>query len=409
MDNKEAREAMVAEQIERFRTLYAHQLEARERHAWAALLLSNASPGSGRWLHYTGGATKRFRMGDDLFKDALRLRCMLRPSEAAQIAATRCTCRTVVQQHVTHLLDCKCNQWYYTHRHNTACELLAALIRRIRPDVIIHRESLLRATDDEVYEAENEVVVAVETRGERDGTYHVTAREEGVEVVYEVAEETRGEQESGTSSEEVAADEVVNATENVQVETRGEPETGTSRGELEGGERAEGESGAASMSVAEVVDARAPVGPVTAQVPARATPAVTDNRRSDLVCIFPHARYTIDLSFVNPGCRKYIRQSRSHMTDGAAAAEREKEKCAKYADVPGMGEGGQGGFVPFAVEVTGRLGRAARMFIKEITTLEDTFHTSNFLSALSAMSAMHLSMMFKNNLRKFTELEHVVF
>jgi len=95
--------------------------------------------------------------------------------------------------------------------------------------------------------------------------------------------------------------------------------------------------------------------------------------------------------------------------DGAAAAEREKEKRAKYADVPGMGEGGAGGFVPFAVEVTGRLGLAARQFIKDITSIEDTFHLSNFLSALSAMSALHLSMMVKNKMRKFSELERVVF
>jgi len=115
------------------------------------------------------------------------------------------------------------------------------------------------------------------------------------------------------------------------------------------------------------------------------------------------------MSFVNPGCRKYIRQSRSHEVQGAAAAEREKEKRAKYANVPGMGEGGTGGFVPFAVEVTGMLGHAAWKFIREIASIEDTFHLSNFLSALSAMSAMHLSMMVKNNMRKFSELERVEF
>ncbi len=127
------------------------------------------------------------------------------------------------------------------------------------------------------------------------------------------------------------------------------------------------------------------------------------------MCIFPHATYTIDMSFVNPGCRKYIRRSRSHEVDGAAAAEREKEKRAKYADVPGMEEGGSGGFVPFVVEVTGRMGRAARKFLKDIASFDDTFHLSNFFSALSAMSAMHLSMMIKHKLRKFTELEHVEF
>ncbi len=115
------------------------------------------------------------------------------------------------------------------------------------------------------------------------------------------------------------------------------------------------------------------------------------------------------MSFVNPGCRKYIRQSRSHEVHGAAAEEREKEKRKKYADVPGMGEGGTGGFVPFAVEGTGRLGRAAWKFIREIASIEDTYHLSNFLSALSAMSAMHLSMMIKTKMRKFSELERVEF
>jgi len=79
------------------------------------------------------------------------------------MAASRCPCVPDAQQHVTHLLDCKCNQRYYILRHNTASDLLAALIRRIRPDVIIHRELLLRAPDEEVAdgvvegEGENEV------------------------------------------------------------------------------------------------------------------------------------------------------------------------------------------------------------------------------------------------------------
>jgi len=400
MTDKDARQQMLAAQMERFNQLYTDQAEDPQRRAWAALLLSNASRGSGRWLQYTGGATKRFRMGDDLFKDALRLRCMLLPSEAAQIAASRCQCKQAAQQHVTHLLDCKCNQWYYIHRHNTACDLLAAFIRKIRPDVIIHREQLLRAPDEEE-ETEDEVS---EDGGNEGGS------EGGSERGSEGGSEGGGEGED--QGEDEGREEGRDEGGGVGGEEGGDQAVGLIREEGDTSEESGGEEGAESGAAREGLST-APGGTEGAMpaavTPARRTADVVGDRRSDLVCIFPHATYTIDMSFVNPGCRKYIRRSRSHEVEGAAAAERENEKRAKYADVPGMEEGGAGGFVPFAVEVTGRIGCAGWKFIRAIATIEDTFCLSNFLSALSAMSAMHLSMMVKNKMRKFSELERVKF
>ena len=82
---------------------------------------------------------------------------------------------------------------------------------------------------------------------------------------------------------------------------------------------------------------------------------------------------------------------------------------SKYADLPGMEAGGSEGLVPFVIESTGRLGKKAKEFLKAIVPSDDTFHLSNFLNALSAMSAMHLSIMLQLKMREFTELEHIVF
>ena len=399
MDEKDAREAMVDAQKELHQRLYEHQLETPQSYAWAALLKSNCSPGSGRWLQYIGGATKRFRMEDAVFKVALRQRCMLTPSEAAQRAATLCQCALATQQHVTHLLDCKSNQWYYMHRHNTACELLAAYIRRIRPDVIIHREMSVWSMEEEEGGGDGRE----ENEGD-DGGGMGAGREDAVQ------EDEREDGTRGNETEDAARVERGSA---ALEEERGDGTHGSESREPTAELTREERNGREEGSEREIATpattegARAPADSVGATQGAPA--AAADNRRSDLVCIFPHAKYTIDMSFVNPGCRKYIRRSRSHLVDGAAALEREHEKHVKYADVPGMADGGGGRFVPFAVEVTGRLGLAARRFIKDISSIEDTFHRSNFLSALSATCAMHLSMMVINKLRKLSELERIEF
>jgi hypothetical protein len=72
-----------------------------------------------------------------------------------------------------------------------------------------------------------------------------------------------------------------------------------------------------------------------------------------------------------------------------------------------MGPGGAYGFTPFVVEATGRLGAAARNFIKLISGEDgtNTYHLSNFYNALSAMTALYNSLMLKGARRKLHTLE----
>jgi hypothetical protein len=72
-----------------------------------------------------------------------------------------------------------------------------------------------------------------------------------------------------------------------------------------------------------------------------------------------------------------------------------------------MGPEGAYGFTPFVVEATGRLGAAARNFIKKMAGEDgtNTYHLSNFYNALSAMTALYNSLMLKGAQRKLHALE----
>jgi hypothetical protein len=76
-------------------------------------------------------------------------------------------------------------------------------------------------------------------------------------------------------------------------------------------------------------------------------------------------RADIFVMITNPACRSCLR-CRSDRFAGRAAKMREKRKRIKYGGLPGMGPEGAYGFTPFVVEATGRLGAAARNFIKKI-------------------------------------------
>jgi hypothetical protein len=68
------------------------------------------------------------------------------------------------------------------------------------------------------------------------------------------------------------------------------------------------------------------------------------------------------------------------------------EKVAKYSPVPGMEAGGRGGFTPFVIESTGRLGPAAHKFLTEIGQGK-SYYLSQLYTALSALSALYNSLM----------------
>eukprot|EP00598_Pedospumella_elongata_P004654 CAMPEP_0184971534 /NCGR_PEP_ID=MMETSP1098-20130426/3751_1 /TAXON_ID=89044 /ORGANISM="Spumella elongata, Strain CCAP 955/1" /LENGTH=1204 /DNA_ID=CAMNT_0027493679 /DNA_START=193 /DNA_END=3807 /DNA_ORIENTATION=- len=389
VDDEVARKAVRAEQNDAFEEIHRAFTSSRSSHAWAALLLSNRNSGSGRWLNYSGGLAKRFQMRDALFKDALRLRCMVAPSAAARLAAQACSCSPSAQQHLTHLLDCKSNQWSYTHRHNTACDILASLVRAVRPDALVTKEVLLR---DSLGPAWRETLVAPANSAE-------AAEGQGAPTGQDDQEDLEDREVEGEEEDE-------------------DPLAAAEAGTEHSGPLA-ADSGTARSADTTAIPAAEPASSSAATAPTPLLPvggptsarraAAANNRRSDLIVLLPNAKFTLDVSFVNPGCRKYIRTAKTHLHQGSAAEAREKEKMSKYADLPGMEAGGREGLVPFIIESTGRLGKRAKEFLKAIVPSDDTFHLSNFLNALSAMSAMHLSIMLQLKMREFTELEHIVF
>jgi hypothetical protein len=139
LSDKEASRFLEESRVEVFdRVLASLRSQCPARAAW---LLSSCTSDSGRWLYYCGGIARRFRMSDDCYVDAVRRRCLLQlsPGEAA-VAEHGCECGAHLRRHVTHLLDCPRNQYYFQQRHHTACTLLKALLQRVFPGAIIQQE-----------------------------------------------------------------------------------------------------------------------------------------------------------------------------------------------------------------------------------------------------------------------------
>jgi hypothetical protein len=113
--------------------------------------------------------------------------------------------------------------------------------------------------------------------------------------------------------------------------------------------------------------------------------------RADIIAVRGHITYTIDVAVSNPAARSFLRKGSATVVD-AAAIERERTKTLRYSTIPGLMEGG--GFKPFVIEATGRLGPAARAFIDEITG-DNTLRRTYFLSAMSACIAKYNSLMFR--------------
>lgn len=111
--------------------------------------------------------------------------------------------------------------------------------------------------------------------------------------------------------------------------------------------------------------------------------------RADIVAWDGGRCYVIDVAISNPACRTYVRALSDEFAD-RAAVRREQTKRARYAGVPGLLEGG--GFVPFVLEATGRLGPAARNFL-DIVVGDHTLARSYFMSATSACITQYNSWM----------------
>jgi hypothetical protein len=107
-------------------------------------------------------------------------------------------------------------------------------------------------------------------------------------------------------------------------------------------------------------------------------------KAADIVVLFASRQYTVDVSFVNPSVSQLALGSAREQDK--AATDREKHKIAKYSPVPGMEAGGRGGFTPFVIESTGRLGPAAHKFLAEIGRGK-SYYLSQLYTALSALSA----------------------
>ncbi len=330
----------------------------RECPGRAAWLASSRTPNSGRWILYSGGVANRFRMEDQLFVDALRRRCLLDLSPLEKEIAQRicnCTGRGAVG-HITHLLDCPRNQYFYQARHNTMCHLLRDFIRNVCEGAKIQLEMELIPED-----LQRGIDQPREPRNPR-----------GAPIP---PEEDLGEPSESTAAEE-------------------SKENGP--GEAPTQEERDGESSDAEGSDADERERQ--------ERAAAARRGYQRPLRADLLVQTDNALYTIDVSFVSPACRSCLRD-RTDRYAGRAAKKREEKKRTKYGGLPGLGPGGAYGFTPFVVEATGRLGAAARTFIEDIAGKENSYHLSNFYNAMSAMTALYNSLMLKGARRKLHSLE----
>jgi hypothetical protein len=124
------------------------------------------------------------------------------------------------------------------------------------------------------------------------------------------------------------------------------------------------------------------------------------NRASGIV-IIADIRFTrdnesklIDVSVINPGAKRYLDVGSADKED-VGSNKREEEKRVKYSQILGLAASNC--FVPFVVEATGRLGKAAVKFVNNLTKDKDISIRSFFLNSLSACLARFSSCMIANS------------
>ena len=85
----------------------------------------------------------------------------------------------------------------------------------------------------------------------------------------------------------------------------------------------------------------------------------------------------IDVTISDPSAPIYrAAPTNSHLVENATNTRRENEKRSKYnATIPNVVEAGR--FVPFAVEATGRLGKAATLFLESVLNMNNNNHASS--------------------------------
>jgi hypothetical protein len=102
----------------------------------------------------------------------------------------------------------------------------------------------------------------------------------------------------------------------------------------------------------------------------------------------------IDVSVINPGAKRYLDVGSADKED-VGSNKREEEKRVKYSQILGLAASNC--FVPFVVEATGRLGKAAVKFVNNLTKDKDISIRSFFLNSLSACLARFSSCMIANS------------
>jgi hypothetical protein len=401
----EARHALVEARDQIFQnTLASMQLLCPAKAAW---LLSSCTPDSGRWLYYCGGSARRFRMSDSCYIDAVRRRCLFDLSPAEEFVVERgCHCAPHLRSHLTHLLDCSGNQWWFDRRHEIACRLLAETIRKVRPDALVALEVVLQedSADRAVPTARGGTVGRQGRRSATGTGTTAAARRAGVQVSGGmIASEillVQGSSSSSSSSRVAASAPTARVLDDGEVQAEEETKEGD---ELE--QRAAQDS---QVSAAAVTTEGAGA---TARVRGRVAIRGSNRGRSveakvaDIVVLFASRQYTIDVSFVNPSSVSQLALGSAREQD-KAATDRENHKIAKYSPVPGMEAGGRGGFTPFVIESTGRLGPAAHKFLTEIGQGK-SYYISQLYTALSALSALYNSLMLKGAQRMLSRMEMV--
>jgi hypothetical protein len=112
------------------------------------------------------------------------------------------------------------------------------------------------------------------------------------------------------------------------------------------------------------------------------TQGLGNPRRGDIKVILGNRIRVIDVAICDPSAACY-RDYGSIREDGAAAKQKERQKEAKYADIPDLLN--TDAFVPFVVEATGRIGPKAFAFLEQLMGPNNTADLTSFTIQVGAV------------------------
>jgi hypothetical protein len=113
---------------------------SNEDPAKAALLRSQATPGTSSWIYAPLSDNPALHLGGEEYREALRLRMLLPPHDDTVHLQRRCTTCRNNDVPTFHALSCFCTSAQRISRHNLIRDSLKDYVKAAVPDVVIYSE-----------------------------------------------------------------------------------------------------------------------------------------------------------------------------------------------------------------------------------------------------------------------------